>query len=112
MKRLMMITASVLLMSVPAAQAQDLPAPVETPPEIVEEFDRDIVVSVNGMVCDFCAQSIEKIFSKNEAVDKVDVNLDKQEVIIDLKDGQTISDEVVTEGITWAGYEAVKITRQ
>ena len=34
-----------------------------------------VVVSVQGMVCDFCARGIEKTFSKDKRVSKIDVDL-------------------------------------
>ena len=39
-----------------------------------------IDISVQGMVCDFCAQSIEKVFMKQPGVEVVYVNLDRQNV--------------------------------
>ena len=62
------------------------------------------------MVCDFCAQSLNKVFLKNEAVEKLDVNLDNQTVFISYKDGaEALEDETITQLITWAGYDVVDI---
>ena len=35
------------------------------------------VINVNGMVCDFCAQGLEKTFKKDRNVKKIDVVLSK-----------------------------------
>ena len=37
------------------------------------------------MVCDFCAQAIEKVFMKREEVQGINVDLDNQKVVIYLK---------------------------
>ena len=52
----------------------------------------DIHVSVNGLVCDFCAQAISKVLNKENAVEGVDVNMDKAMITIDLKEGHAIDD--------------------
>ena len=40
------------------------------------------VVSVLGMVCDFCARGIEKTFKRDKAVTKIDVDLANGQVLI------------------------------
>lgn len=71
----------------------------------------EIKVKVKGLVCAFCARNIEKSFLKNPAVEKVKADLDTKIVTIDLKEGQEISDEIIKETITDAGYNTVKIER-
>lgn len=72
---------------------------------------KTVTVDVNGLVCDFCARSIEKIFSKQAAVENVNVNLDDKIVTIGLKDGQELDDETITKLITDSGYDVEKISR-
>lgn len=64
------------------------------------------VAKVDGLVCDFCAQSLEKIFGKEKSVDRIEVDLGESEVRIFTKPGQTISHEAVTKAIEWGGYTA------
>lgn len=73
--------------------------------------EKDIVVEVNGLVCDFCAQSLEKVFGKEDGVNAIAVDLDTQTVIVDVKDGQDLSDEKIKELIEWGGYDLVGIKR-
>jgi len=40
------------------------------------------IVSVKGMVCDFCARGISKTFLKDKDVEKIDVDLDNGKVLI------------------------------
>ena len=72
----------------------------------------EISVSVKGMVCSFCAQGIKKTFSAQKEVEKVTVDLDKKIVSITTKQGETVSDEGITQAITDAGFEVVEIKRQ
>lgn len=70
----------------------------------------ETVVDVKGMVCDFCAQALNKVFLKEEVVDSLDVNLDEQTVTIYYKDGaEPLTDEAVEKMVYWAGYDVVGI---
>lgn len=68
-------------------------------------------VTVNGMVCAFCAQGITKKLSTPE-VDKVDVDLDKKLVAVAFKPEKNLTDEQLTAAIKDAGYTVVKIERE
>lgn len=71
----------------------------------------DIVITVNGMVCDFCAQSVWKVLKEHEQVEDVGVDLDTGEVTVHLAPGTTLSDEDVQKAITYAGYDFVSLER-
>jgi copper chaperone CopZ len=71
-----------------------------------------ISVNVNGMVCDFCAQSIEKVFMNREEVKGINVNLDNQKVIIYLQKETNIDDAVIGTIFEDAGYSVEKINRK
>jgi copper chaperone CopZ len=72
---------------------------------------KDITVNVNGMVCDFCAQSLKKVFLKEDGVQGLDISLENKTVIIQLDEEAEISDEKINELIEWAGYETAGIVR-
>lgn len=74
-------------------------------------YAKTLKVSVNGLVCDFCAQGVTKLFTAREEVSKVDVNLTTKLVTIDLKEEKDIPDEVVTKMITDSGFNVTKIER-
>lgn len=63
------------------------------------------IATVDGMVCDMCAQSIKKVLEKEASVASVDINLTSKEVLITVKPGKTLSDDIVKEKIDWAGYK-------
>jgi copper chaperone CopZ len=65
-------------------------------------------VTVNGMVCAFCAQGIEKTISKMPQTKAVYVNLDKKIVAVEPKEGQKLDMAKIKAGIVDAGYDVVK----
>lgn len=69
-------------------------------------------VKVSGMVCSMCAQGIQKKFSKEDSIKKLNVDMDHKVVMIETKDGQTISDDTIKKLITEAGYNVAEITRK
>ena len=66
---------------------------------------------VNGMVCAFCAQGIEKKMRALSQTKDVYVNLKQRLVAVEVKDGQTMTDETVKEIITKAGYSVTSIIK-
>jgi copper chaperone CopZ len=81
-------------------------------PAMAEPAPGEILVAkVNGLVCDFCAQSIRKTFGKEDAVQKVHVDLSKGEVRLDLKPGKTMADADIEKLIRKSGYSLVSIGR-
>ena len=68
-----------------------------------------IKANVNGMVCAFCAQGIEKKMRALSQTQAVYVNLKQRVVAVELKDGQTLSQEKVKAIIKDAGYDVTSI---
>ncbi len=68
----------------------------------------EIKVGVNGMVCAFCAQGIEKKFMAQPEVDKVHVSLENKFVHLTFKDGKRLSDEKIAALLKESGYEMQK----
>ena len=71
----------------------------------------DVHVSVKGLVCDFCARALEKVFGKQEAVNDIDVDLDNKLITIDFKDGQSLNDDTIRALIQHSGYNVENIHR-
>lgn len=63
------------------------------------------VASVDGMVCDFCTQSITKALKKNPEVKDVAVDLTAKTVTVTAATGKIVSDEMVSKAIDYAGYK-------
>lgn len=70
-----------------------------------------IEMKVNGLVCGFCAQGIEKTLRKNPATQDVLVSLENRLVALSTKEGADISNEELTKALTNAGYEVKGIER-
>jgi copper chaperone CopZ len=66
-------------------------------------------IKVNGLVCDFCARALEKLFSKKDEVSGIKVDLDNGNVVINYKENQKLSDQTLKDLITNAGYDVVSI---
>jgi thioredoxin-related protein len=71
-----------------------------------------LTIAVEGMVCDFCAQAIQKVFLKKEEVAGITVDLDNQNVIISLKEDTNIIDNVIEDLFINAGYNVSEINRE
>tara|TARA_B100001094_G_scaffold182696_1_gene177139 strand:+ start:1633 stop:1932 length:300 start_codon:yes stop_codon:yes gene_type:complete len=90
MKKLLLILTFLLSFSIPAFAAQ---------------LGGTVYADVNGLVCDFCARALEKVFSKQEAVKSIHVDLDKKVVKIQFNKGKSLKNETITQLITDAGYK-------
>jgi copper chaperone CopZ len=70
-----------------------------------------LVVAVDGMVCDFCAQSVKKVLEKEDGVKDVAIDLSAKTVAFDMQENKHMSESYVTELIRQAGYKATKVTK-
>ena len=68
-------------------------------------------MKVNGLVCGFCAQGIEKTLRKNPATADVFVSLEDRLVAVATKEGQDISDDDLKKALTSSGYDVKTIER-
>ncbi len=65
--------------------------------------------TVNGMVCAFCAQGIEKRLSKMPEAKAVLVDLKRRFVVVEPKEGMVLDEKLITAEIKDAGYDVVSI---
>jgi len=101
--------AALLPLSVtPAYAAPTSPAPVTASQQAGEH----VTAHVNGLVCDFCAQAILKLFGREAAIAEVDVDLGDGEVRLRMKPGQTMTDSEITSLIRRSGYALTRIDRE
>jgi copper chaperone CopZ len=68
-----------------------------------------IKAEVNGMVCAFCAQGIEKKIRSLTQTQDVFVDLKNKVVAVQLKDGQQLAHDTVKALIIDAGYDVTRI---
>ena len=93
--------------------SKDMNSPVLSNPEKVARADCDnkVNIDVNGLVCDFCARAVEKVFSKREEVLAIDIDLYEGKVVVVMNKGKTIDDATLAKLITDSGYDLVKINK-
>lgn len=101
-----LLTAIALTCATPIAVAQS-----ETSQTVASETTM-LTVNVKGMVCDFCARAVTKVFGKNDAVDGVHVDLDTGEIHVGLKPGMSLSDDDVEQLVKKSGYALVSVERE
>ena len=66
-------------------------------------------VTVNGMVCSFCAQGIEKSLLKLDGTQAVLVDLKNKVVVVEAKQGKTLNEKDVRQEIIDSGYDVVNV---
>lgn len=70
-----------------------------------------VVVDVLGVVCDFCATAMNKIFGKRDEVAAVYVDLDKKTLSLVIGEGEALSDKQIEDLAEKAGYRIAAIRR-
>lgn len=68
-----------------------------------------ITAQVNGMVCAFCAQGIEKKARALPQAQDVYVNLKKKIVAVQIKDGESLDAKTITTVVKDAGYDVTEV---
>ncbi len=82
------------------------------PPSVVTPAGGDIIkVDVNGLVCDFCAQAINKVFRKQKSVADISVDLREKLIVVALKKDGKMDNKQLSKLIRDSGYDVVNITR-
>jgi hypothetical protein len=76
------------------------------------ETDTVAVVSVQGMVCDFCARGIEKAFGQDNRVSKIDVDLASGKVLLAYPvaadiDAADIEQKILNNGLNTSAIQIV-----
>jgi copper chaperone CopZ len=66
-------------------------------------------LTVNGMVCAFCAQGIEKRLTALPETQAVYVNLGRKIVAVQAKEGRTLDDTRLKHEVSEAGYDVIRI---
>lgn len=67
------------------------------------------VISVNGMVCDFCARGIERTFKKDKSVQKIDVDLSRGKVLVIYNQSAKVDFEDIKQKILSNGQNATDL---
>jgi hypothetical protein len=94
---------------------QAIGGPVLTRTEDIEsalaQGGEPIVADVLGVVCDFCAMAMNKIFGKREEVAAIYVDLDTKALSLVLAPGASMSDQTIADLAVQAGYRIAEVRR-
>lgn len=82
----------------PGSQAQEAKT-------LVRADSVDVVLQVRGMACDMCAQNMKRSLESMAEVESARVDLETQRVQIRRTDQGTLSEEMLRETVTDAGYQ-------
>ena len=72
-------------------------------------YAKEVNVDIYGLVCEFCAVTIEKNFKKMDEVKDVKIDLDKKKIFLTFEDGKDLADEEISDIIMNNGYTFTKI---
>ena len=107
------MTKIALIMAAAALAFATPTVPAQAPSiETTDARSMDLTVTVKGMVCDFCARAVGKVFGKNTAVQDVHVDLDNGEIHVSLTPGMTLSDDEIETLVKKSGYAMVSVERE
>jgi len=67
---------------------------------------------VDGLACPYCAYGIEKKLNKIDGVEKIDIDLNKGLVIVNVADGVKLTEEQMTRLFKDAGFTYRSMTEK
>ncbi len=70
------------------------------------------LMRVDGLACPYCAYGIEKKLNQVEGVEKIDVDLNKGLVTVNVADGVKLSEEQMTQLFKDAGFTYRSMTEK
>ena len=66
------------------------------------------ILKVEGMTCQHCVETVSETVTKMEGVEKVDVNLEQENVRVEYDESKTKLEDISIQ-IIKAGFEVVRI---
>ncbi|RMB08147.1 heavy-metal-associated domain-containing protein [Eilatimonas milleporae] len=94
------------------SHAHDTETGTTTPAKPLQDTGGDtVIVDVNGLVCDFCARAVEKVFSRRDEVAGVAVDLEAKTITLAMKPGGQIDDATLKKLIVDSGYNVLAVRR-
>lgn len=70
----------------------------------IRHFENKIELNILGIVCDFCARSLEKTFKKQKEVKKIELDMNTNLLTIYLKKDMNIDDRRLHKLVKDAGF--------
>lgn len=88
-----------------AMMPADAAKPADAPAAKPAAGSQTVVATVNGLVCDFCAQSVQKTLTKEPGVAGAQVDLSAKTVTVALKPGASLAKDRLASLLKDAGYD-------
>ncbi|MFB6230637.1 MAG: heavy-metal-associated domain-containing protein [Salinibacter sp.] len=107
LKSFSLVTSALLLVSVLAARPDSCRAQKKADQTRIKE--PDVVATVNGLSCPFCAYGLEKKLKDLDGVKNVAVLLKKGKVQLKVAEGTQLSKKQIQKATKNAGFTAKKI---
>ena len=107
MKAILISLLFVIIFNVNVSAEDESPVSVGT----VDPGGEIVSVKAFGLVCDFCATAIEKLFMRKDEVSGLSVSLVDHKIVIALKNGKNLDDAEIEKLITDSGYNVKSINR-
>ena len=76
---------------------------------IAESYKLSAYAYVNGLVCDFCARSLEKTIGKQDKVESIKIDLKDKLITINFYENQKLEENIITQLINDSGYTVREI---
>ena len=76
---------------------------------IAESYKLSAYAYVNGLVCDFCARSLEKTIGKQDKVESIKIDLKDKLITINFYENQKLEENIITQLINDSGYSVREI---
>lgn len=92
-------------------QTRSPSAETKTAPTVAASHYKTIIGDVDGIVCAFCVQGIQKRFQSIGKADQVIISLEHKKVVVTEKPGKVISDTDFRTAIREAGFKVAAIKR-
>ncbi|MEN9420448.1 MAG: hypothetical protein RI988_4069 [Pseudomonadota bacterium] len=107
-RALVLATSTLLVGAALAVLTPDARAQAATPAPAAAASPSAVKLSVNGMVCAFCAQGIEARLKKLPETADLYINLKQKVVAVQAKPGQTLAVDKLKAEVVEAGYEVTR----
>lgn len=86
-------------------------AVLQVPAVAAEPSAEEVVVTVEGIACPFCAYGLEKHLEQLNGVSDVQVDVGKSQATLVLEKGSAPSDEDIREAVRRAGFTSGEVRR-
>ena len=73
--------------------------------------NEQIVVDIEGLVCDFCARGLEKVFYKQKEIKRLEVDFDQSTLTIQMVPSRNLTDDDIVGLVEGNGFTVTKIRR-